>query len=326
MEERTRQCIKCKQRKPEHEFAYSPSKFMPGHRSWICTSCLETMIKSDDLDSIDRLMQHLDLPFDINKWENLYKIHGDHTLTIYLNSLIDTDVGYAAAVRNGATAVPATGRWREENTRWALAREELAQTDIVSEARTKRLQKIWSDEYTPNELEWLDNFYNDIIATQNVSTPILQALARNLCELQLRINKGLREGADVKKDMDARDNIIKNGKFEANNSKNASDFDSVGELMVYLEKEGWHPKWHNEPQDSVDFCMKNIQDYLRRLVIGEGNLLDQVETTREMYNTKERLEALGENDFKIEAETPDEYEDEEELAGELSDWTINPTN
>jgi hypothetical protein len=43
--------------------------------------------------------------------------------------------------------------------------------------------------------------------------------------------------------MDARDNIIKIAKFEASNAKNAADFESVGELMVYYGKLGWHPKW-----------------------------------------------------------------------------------
>jgi len=82
------------------------------------------------------------------------------------------------------------------------------------------------------------------VATQNVSTPILKQYARDLCETQLHINKGLRGGVDVKKLMDARDNIIKMAHFEASNAKSAADFESVGELMVYYGKQGWHPKWH----------------------------------------------------------------------------------
>jgi len=87
----------------------------------------------------------------------------------------------------------------------------------------------------------------------------------------------LREGVDVKKDMDARDNIIKIAHFEASNAKNAADFESVGELMVYYGKKGWHPQWHTEPKDSIDFMMENIQNYLKRLAINEGNFAEQVE-------------------------------------------------
>jgi hypothetical protein len=53
----------------------------------------------------------------------------------------------------------------------------------LGEAKLKKLRKTWSGSYKPEELVWLDNFYNKIVATQNVSTPILQEKARDFCEL-----------------------------------------------------------------------------------------------------------------------------------------------
>ena len=169
------------------------------------------------------------------------------------------------------------------------------------------------------ELLFLEEFYNKIIATQNVSTPILQEYARDLCEIELRIKKGLRAGVDVKKDMDARDNIIKIAKFDASNSKNSADFESIGELMVYYGKQGFHPKWHQEPQDSVDFCMKNIQSYLKRLVVNEGSLAEQVEDKRRVFNTTQRIEEMEDEEY-VEEEEKVEFEDEDAIARELSDF------
>lgn len=303
---KNRRCIRCKQEKPEFQFARTPSQFFPGHRSIICTSCLETMIKQDSLGEVDRLCRYLDIPFDLNRWTQLYATHKDHTLSAYFNLLLDEH--YEAL------------QWADENERWRLARSEGTiddEIEAISEAKMRRLKKQWSAVYTKEELLWLEDYYNQIVATQNVSTPILQNYARNLCEIQLRINKGLREGADIKKDMDARDNIIKIAKFEASNAKNAADFESVGELMVYYGKKGWHPNWNMEPQDSVDFCMENIQNYLKRLVINEGNFAEQVEDRREHYNLTERLENI-ENERSEYDDTSDiEYEGDDELAGEL---------
>ena len=303
---KNRRCIRCKQEKPEFQFARTPSQFFPGHRSIICTSCLETMIKQDSLGEVDRLCRYLDIPFDLNRWTQLYATHKDHTLSAYFNLLLDEH--YEAL------------QWADENERWRLARSEGTiddEIEAISEAKMRRLRKQWSAAYTKEELLWLEDYYNQIVATQNVSTPILQNYARNLCEIQLRINKGLREGADIKKDMDARDNIIKIAKFEASNAKNAADFESVGELMVYYGKKGWHPNWNMEPQDSVDFCMENIQNYLKRLVINEGNFAEQVEDRREHYNLTERLENI-ENERSEYDDTSDiEYEGDDELAGEL---------
>ena len=301
-----RKCLKCKQEKPIHEFQYTPSNFFPSHRSQICTSCLELMVHQDSMGEVDRLCRWLDVPFDLNKWTQLYAIHKDHTLTAYFNTLLDEH--YQAL------------QWADENERWRLARNEGTiddEIEALSEAKVRKLKKTWSSSYSAEELLFLEDYYNQILATQNVSTPILQHYARDLCEIELRIKKGLRKGDDIKKDMDARDNIIKIAHFEATNAKNAADFESVGELMVYYGKKGWHPKWHSEPKDDVDFCMQNIQNYLKRLVVNEGNFAEQVEDRRERYNLTERLETIENEAVEFDETADIEYEDESELVQDL---------
>lgn len=305
---KTRKCIKCRESKPEHLFQYTPSKFFPAHRSLICTPCLETMVNQENLGEVDRLCRYLDVPFDLDKWTSLYAQHKEHTLTAYFNMLYDAH--YSAL------------QWADENERWRLAREENAideEIAALSDAKMRKLKKTWSSVYTKDELLFLDEYYNQIIATQNVSTPILEHYARDLCEIELRIKKGLRDGADIKKDMDARDNIIKIAKFEASNAKNVADFESVGELMIYYGKKGWHPKWHEEPRDSVDFCMENIQNYLKRLVINEGNFSEQVEDARQRYNLTERLEHIENEDVELDGMSDIQYEGLDELQGDLNE-------
>lgn len=301
-----RRCLKCKQEKPIHEFQYTPSNFFPAHRSQLCTSCLELMIHQDNMGEVDRLCRWLDVPFDLNKWTQLYAIHKDHTLTAYFNTLLDEH--YQAL------------QWADENERWRIARNEGSideEIEALSEAKVKKLKRTWSPSYSAEELLFLEDYYNQILATQNVSTPILQHYARDLCEIELRIKKGLRNGDDIKKDMDARDNIIKIAHFEATNAKNAADFESVGELMVYYGKKGWHPKWHSEPKDDVDFCMQNIQNYLKRLVVNEGNFAEQVEDRRERYNITERLETIENEAVEFDETADIEYEDESDLVQDL---------
>ena len=89
--------------------------------------------------------------------------------------------------------------------------------------------------------------------------------------------------------------------------------------MVYYGKQGFHPKWHQEPQDSVDFCMKNIQSYLKRLVVNEGSLAEQVEDKRRVFNTTQRIEEMEDEEY-VEEEEKVEFEDEDAIAQELSDF------
>ena len=117
--------------------------------------------------------------------------------------------------------------------------------------------------------------------------------------------------------MDARDNIIKIAHFEASSAKSAADFESVGELMVYYGKKGWHPKWHEEPKDSIDFMMENIQNYLKRLVINEGNFAEQVEEKRIRYNMTERLEDIENETVEFDESANIEFEGDDDLIKEL---------
>jgi hypothetical protein len=128
----------------------------------------------------------------------------------------------------------------------------------------------------------------------------------------------LRAGVDVKKLMDAADNIVKVYHFEASNAKSAADFESVGELMVYYGKKGWHPNWHTEPQDSIDFMMENIQNYLKRLVINEGNFAEQVEDKRARYNMTEQLEEIENERVELDETADIDYEGDSDLAAELN--------
>ena len=306
-EKKTRRCIKCKREQPNEFFQSTPSKFFPGGKCYICTPCLETMVKQDNLSEVDRLMQWLDLPFDLNKWTQLYEQHGDKTLTAYFGLLYDDHYSHL--------------NWVEENERWQQARNAGTIDDEIKalgEARLKKLRKIWSGSYKPEQLVWLDDFYNKIVATQNVSTPILQEKARDFCELQLHIKEGLRQNVDVSKMMKQADDIVKTYNFTAANSKSNADFESVGELMVYYGKKGWHVNWHTEPQDSIDFMMENIQNYLKRLVVNEGNFAEQVENKKEKYNMTERLEEIENEKVDFDDTADIEYEGNEELAAELN--------
>ena len=306
LERKTRRCIKCKREQPPEFFQDTPSKFFPGGKCYICTPCLEAMTPQDNLGEVDRLMRWLDLPFDLNKWTQLYAQHKDHTLTAYFNLLYDDH--YEPL------------RWADENERWRQAQLEGTiddEIEVLGEAKLKKLRKIWSGGYKPEELLWLNNFYNQIVATQNVSTPILQAKARDFCENELAIKKGMRAGMDVKKLMDASDNMVKTYNFTASNAKSAADFESVGELMVYYGKKGWHPKWHTEPQDSIDFMMENIQNYLKRLVLNEGNFAEQVEDKKARYNMTERLEEIENEKVDFDEMADIEYEGQKELTAAL---------
>ena len=89
--------------------------------------------------------------------------------------------------------------------------------------------------------------------------------------------------------------------------------------MVYYGKKGWHPNWHTEPQDSIDFMMENIQNYLQRLVRNEGNFAEQVEDKKARYNMTQRLEEIENEALEDDGSDNIEYEGGDELEEELDE-------
>ena len=196
--------------------------------------------------------------------------------------------------------------------------------EAISEGWLEEMRRKWPAEIerTVDDYHYLENFYNDLISTQNITSATQRDDSKRLCEVGLAATKKIRQGLPAKDEMAIYHNIMKAEGFEAKNAKNIGDFDSVGELCVWLEKRGWKPSWHVEPQDSVDFTIKQIQQYLTRLVQGESNLSDQVESRRKQLKLANKLEETGEEPAmdaleEEEAMSSIEYEGEDTLQSEL---------
>ena len=63
--------------------------------------------------------------------------------------------------------------------------------------------------------------------------------------------------------------------------------------------------------------MQNIQNYLKRLTINEGNFAEQVEDKRERYNITERLEEVENEAVEFDETANIEYEGEDDLESDL---------
>lgn len=200
----------------------------------------------------------MDWPFLPNEWTKLYKAGKDRTLHLYAR-LMREKPQYGSL------------NWASTNEKWRAALETNTmddQIEAISEGWLEEMRRKWpSDiERTIDDYRYLENFYNDLISTQNITSATQRDDARRLCEVGLAATKKIRAGLNPKDEMTVYHNIMKAEGFEAKNSKSISDFDSVGELYTWLERRGWKPDWHVEPQDSVDFTIRQIQQFLVRLV------------------------------------------------------------
>jgi hypothetical protein len=112
------------------------------------------------------------------------------------------------------------------------------------------------------------------------------------------------------------DKLVKVAEFTPKNVKNASDFDSVGELVKWLEKGGWKNKFYDGvTRDIVDETVKNIQNWSQRLYTNESGIGEEITKRIEALKTA----ALKENYYDSDQSyNLDEYDNDgyNQLLGE----------
>lgn len=120
------------------------------------------------------------------------------------------------------------------------------------------------------------------------------------------------------------DALLKSGKFSAAQIKkeNEEEIDSIGELVVLCEKQGFIPKYYVDgPQDRVDKVIADLQQYTHELVTNESNLDMMFESAqRQMEEEQERIAAaatLGE----MSEEELFNYEEEELTEQDYAEMT-----
>lgn len=292
-------CPSCKQFYEETQyFAPSRSKWSYHGRSDTCLYCLEQQLHPEDLNDVDSLMRHLNLPFMVDDWIKLYGSNGAKTLRIYVKMFADPESGNYDEVVD----------WKHYNDKW---RDAIANGTMDQEISTFRdgwlddMRMKWQGDFKPEEFIYLEDLYANLLKSQNILPGMSQSFAIMLCKKIKDTNDNLRQGLAIKEELEEIKRIMALAGFETKGSKNSADFDTMGELMVWLSKKGYEPKFYDgQSRDEVDVVIKDTQAFLRRLVLNEPSLADQVQQRKEAYIASKELESevfMDEKQF-------DEYE------------------
>ena len=127
--------------------------------------------------------------------------------------------------------------------------------------------------------------------TQNISGALQGDQALKICKISLEIDSRIRSGSDFDKMLASYDKLVKTAEFTPKNVKNASDFESTGELIHWLEKRGFKNKFYdNVTRDIVDETIKNIQSYNQRLYTNESGIGDEITRRIEALNSIKEME------------------------------------
>lgn len=287
---KTKVCGKCGQERELSAFPPSNATFGDGTGTfpW-CGECLEAhfaafLDKEPDAawNEMDKVCREANLPFLPNRWTKLYLALKARAPAQYLTLLKKTGSYFSLD-------------WKEQNAKW----EELRAAGRIGEIHEdfnadelKALHDRWGKQYNEDELRQLQSMFDGIKNSFGVGDTVGEDNARKLAMLSLEIDKCIASGgAGLDKLITPYNKIQANAGFTADNTRDMNSFESVSELMLYMEKTGWKKKFVTDvPRDLVDLTIKDIQAHNTRLYKGESTMSDQIDDKLKAIMRVEELE------------------------------------
>ena len=171
--------------------------------------------------------------------------------------------------------------------------------DLTEEDKTY-LRLKWGKTYRPEEWVRLEQLYNEMMESYDIQTAGHIDNLKLLCKTSLKCNQLIDIG-DVEgyqKMSKVYDSLMKAGKFTAaqNKAENGEYVDSIGELVMLCEKDGFIPHYYTDgPNDKVDQTIIDMKRYTKTLITEETNLGNLIEEAIK-NNQREDEAAANAND------------------------------
>ena len=269
-------CNRCGGTFAPSNFAMTKSIFYPDGSLPICNDCVELYLVDVDFDwgEVNKLCQYADIPFVPKEWERMRELNGTKVFPKYAEVFAQTeyeDLGWSDYFE-AFKKLRDSGELEDE-------------LPGIADKKRRLLQERWGANYDDEALRYLENLYNGLLTTQNVNGKLQIDQAEKICKISYEIDCRIRAAQDFDKLLSSYDKLIKAADFTPKNVKNINDFDSVGELIKWLEKKGWKNSFYDDvPRDIVDETMKNFQAFNQRLYTNESGIGEQI--TERLNNLK----------------------------------------
>lgn len=157
--------------------------------------------------------------------------------------------------------------------------EELTDEDI------KYLSVKWGTLYKPSEWVYMEKLYDEYASENELTTDRRDSL-KKICKTSLKMDQAIDVGdtQDYKNLATVYEQLRKSARLTEvqNTEEEVRELDSLGELVKFVERKGGIiPMYENPievPKDKLDFTIRDIKNYLRRLVVDEQGLGDIIES------------------------------------------------
>ena len=180
----------------------------------------------------------------------------------------------------------------------------------------------WGKLYTPPEWIELEKSYEEMMQSFDIQDADSKNTLLLLCKTNLKANQAIDSGdiEGFQKLSKVSESLRKSAKFTAlQNKEEKGDFvDCIGELIALCERDGFIPRFCTDiPQDKVDLTLRDMNEYVRKLVTQDLGFGQQIEDSLKKIMIQNEMNKEAEERQAEEGEDFDPY-----APSELSDEDI----
>lgn len=228
-------------------------------------------------------------------------------------TLISTETQHAEEPMYGPVPKMDNNPYNENNF---ISEDELINpaSELTTEDKIYLAMK-WGRLYQPNEWVELERKYTEMMNSFDIQDSDTTGTLILICKTYLKMNQAIDCGDVSGYNTLSRvyDTLRKSAKFTAaQNKETKNDYvDSVGELVAICEREGFIPRFATDiPQDKVDVTLKDMNNYVRKLVTQDLGFGQQIEDSiKKLQIQKEMREQ--EDDFDFDEDEVDGLKDKD---------------
>ena len=241
----------------------------------ICFDCIKNNLNFNNLEHAEFFCRTYNLAWKPDLWMKLVEEYQEATFRKYTELILDMPENRP----NLAYETSTHDIWSRTNKEWEKCRsftEILNKLANIKESYITRSRLKWGEQYTFEELIQLDSLYTRTVKANNIINPLQKEAVKALCKIHVEMDEAIR-AKDVKalKDLSTSyATFAKQADLEGMiNETKTDDITTVAELYDYMEKNGFQFKFNDGfARDEVDRTIKDMQEYLRRLVLESTGL------------------------------------------------------
>ena len=201
-------CSRCGYPTSIDNFLQTKSLLYQDGRVPICNDCLKKFSNQvkDDWAKINKMCQWLDIPFIPDQYQKVYNSNPN-----------DAFLTYARIFRSKAYENLDWTTYYQEFKKLEKENELRAQLPLFEESRIRELQQVWGENYSPEQLSYLQNLLDGIMKTQNVNGELQYDQAKKLCKISLNIEERISADAEFDKLLASYEKLVKAAEFTPKN-------------------------------------------------------------------------------------------------------------